>query len=118
MKKTATIAELQAQMATLQKKIDAKTAPQEKAWLLVGDKWVNRKPTAEDSTIPQMKWNREAKAVESANLDKLPDVVPTLFLSIFNVELKKQGFVGKQGEYKLYKTVPATVPVSAEEATK
>lgn len=109
MKKSVTIAELQAQMATLQKKIDAKTAPQEKAWLLVGDKWVNRKPVETDKDLPQMKWNRELKVVESANLDKLPEVVPTLFLSIFNVTLKQQGYVGKQGEYKLYKA-PVAAP--------
>jgi len=112
MKKSVTITELQEQIAKLQKKIDAKTAPQEKAWLLEGGKWVNRRPNEADKDLPQMKWNREQKVVESANLDKLPEVVPTMFLSIFNQVVKAQGYVGKQGEYNLYKltAAPETAP--------
>jgi len=115
--------EMKAQVTRFEKAINAKASASEKMWILPlgSEKWVCRKPYDADMALPMIKYNRETNRYNTANMDKLPEVCPTIPVYGYNAELKTFGYEGKKGEYKLYKkqvqatTAPAE-PVKAEVA--
>jgi len=108
------------QVQRFEKAIQAKTASSEKMWILAGEKWVCRKPYDADMKKPMIKYNRESNSYNTANMETLPAVIPTIPVYGYNSELKTFGFEGRKGEYKLYKkVVEAPVqPAKAEVAKK
>jgi len=108
------------QVQRFEKAIQAKTASSEKMWILAGDKWICRKPYEADMDKPMIKYNRESNNYNTANMETLPEVIPTIPVYGYNSELKTFGFEGRKGEYKLYKkvVVAPVVPVKAEAVKK
>lgn len=115
--------EMKAQVAKFEKAIESKTASSEKMWILAGDKWACRKPYEADMDKPMIKYNRETNRYNTANMETLPEVIPTIPVYGYNAELKTFGFEGRKGEYKLYKKqvqapVAPAEPVKAEVVKK
>lgn len=112
--------EMKAQVSKFEKAIEAKTASSEKMWILAGEKWACRKPYEADMNKPMIKYDRGTNRYNTANMDKLPEVCPTIPVYGYNAELKTFGFEGRKGEYKLYKKpiVAPVEPAKAEVAKK
>ena len=112
--KSMSISELReaqlSQVAKFEKAIQAKTASSEKMWILAGEKWICRKPYEADMDKPMIKYNRESNTYNTANMETLPSVIPTIPVYGYNAELKTFGYEGRKGEYKLYKK-PVVAPV-------